>query len=709
MSHVLDEVRDGFAELRKKTDRVFVANLVIFAALSLLYFVFFSSKVDGFPGDAKFNAALTRYRLEEVGTSFSLSSDFLFGSGTMQWGYLFGLEPTALFANLFSTSYNFGMTSVLSSVMLFSVSIFFFNSYEFKKLEAILASYFLTTSSVWSFSLTLTDDYLFAHVPQYASLLTFTMIGAICFRNIGKSSILNSAVWTIFLLIDLIYLIWVFPQIFATMIPVSCVVIFSSLLRNGGRFAINFRHQIFGGVIVCISLFLVGAYSYIAGFYLNTAASETPVTVFNRPILSNPFKFLLESLFPSPSPAGSYLFQTVCLVCFFVYLSLGVFRKQFRSGNWYGLSFALLLLLGYRIYQTQWIHEKGPNPNYVVWMMGPFYAGTIALTLAFLVRGALARTNSYRFRKIQWFQKRANFLVFIPVVILIASPLSSVYFVDRETRPEPSESDGVVNFLSEKLSLKKNIEFRGRAGYLEPSPEYPQNIEARVPLLNDYSHNLTPLAFSLYQELILDGAIQQRRNHFDFELRNLNFYRLLGVRYLVSETRPDEDALGVNSSTGVAIKPFGDRYVLDLGTANKGNYSPVKTFYASSLRETFEIIGSENFLPQRDVILEETVNMDLVPASYANLQVEDGKVRSTARSSGVSLLVLPIEFSECLDFSVASEPSNFVSVYRVNGMLTGLMFERELDILIDFKYRLFGESECRLNDLSYFRKVSQRG
>ena len=109
------------------------------------------------------------------------------------------------------------------------------------------------------------------------------------------------------------------------------------------------------------------------------------------------------------------------------------------------------------------------------------------------------------------------------------------------------------------------------------------------------------------------------------------------------------------------------------------------------------------------MILEETVNMDLVPASYANLQVEDGKVRSTARSSGVSLLVLPIEFSECLDFSVVSEPSNFVSVYRVNGMLTGLMFERELDILIDFKYRLFGESECRLNDLSYFRKVSQRG
>jgi hypothetical protein len=278
--------------------------------------------------------------------------------------------------------------------------------------------------------------------------------------------------------------------------------------------------------------------------------------------------------------------------------------------------------------------------------------------------------------------------------------------VDRETRPERSESDGVTNFLSEKLSLKENIAFRGRAGYLEPSPEYPQNIEARVPLLNDYSHNLTPLAFSFYQEFILDGAIRQRRNHFDFELRNLNFYRLLGVRYLVSESRPDENALGVNSKTGVAIRPFGDRYVLDLGTANLGNYSPVKTLYASSLRETFEIIGRENFLPQRDVILEEPVNMDLVPASHANLQVEDGKVRATARSSGVSLLVLPIEFSECLDFNVVSESSNFVSVYRVNGMLTGLMFERELNISIDFKFRLFGESECRLNDLRYFRKVS---
>ena len=706
MSHVLAEARNGFAEFRKKIDRVFIANLVVFATLSWLYFVFFSSKVDGFPGDAKFNAALTRYRLEEVGTSFSLGSDFLFGSGTMQWGYLFGLEPTALFANFFSASYNFGTTSVLSSVLLFSVSIFFFNSYEFKKSEAILASYFLTTSSIWSFSLTLTDDYLFAHVPQYASLLTFTMIGAICFRNIGKSSIANSAVWTLFLLIDLIYLIWVFPQIFATTILVCFAVFLSSIFRTGRR-AVNLSHQMFGVVIVCVGLFLVGAHSYIAGFYLNTAASETPVTVFNRPNSSNKFNFLLESVFPSPSPAGSYLFQKVCLLCFFGYLLAGVFRKHFRSGIWYGLFFALLLLLSYRIYQTQWTYEKGPNHNYIVWMAGPFYAGTLSLALCSLVRVFVVKKNLSQWRKFRWFQERMGYLVFIPVLALIGSPLSSVRFVDRETRSTPIVSDGVANFLAEKLALKESIDFRGRAGYLEPSPEYPQNIEARVPLLNDYSHNLTPLAFSFYQELILDGAIPQRRNHFDFEFRNLDFYRLLGVRYLISETLPDADVLSINSATEFSMRSIGNKFVLDLGTANYGNYSPVKILYASSLRETFEIIGSQNFLPQRDVILENSLNVDLVPASNAKLQIQDGKVRSIARSSGISLLVLPIEFSECLVFSAESDSSNLLSAYRVDGMLTGLLFERELDISIDFKYRLFGKSECRLNDLSYFRQVSQ--
>ena len=706
MSHVLAEARNGFAEFRKKIDRVFIANLVVFATLSWLYFVFFSSKVDGFPGDAKFNAALTRYRLEEVGTSFSLGSDFLFGSGTMQWGYLFGLEPTALFANLFSARYNFGTTSVLSSVLLFSVSIFFFNSYEFKKSEAILASYFLTTSSIWSFSLTLTDDYLFAHVPQYASLLTFTMIGAICFRNIGKSSIANSAVWTLFLLIDLIYLIWVFPQIFATTILVCFAVFLSSIFRTGRR-AVNLSHQMFGVVIVCVGLFLVGAHSYIAGFYLNTAASETPVTVFNRPNSSNKFNFLLESVFPSPSPAGSYLFQKVCLLFFVGYLLAGVFRKHFRSGIWYGLFFALLLLLSYRIYQTQWTYEKGPNHNYIVWMAGPFYAGTLSLALCSLVRVFVVKKNLSQWRKFRWFQERMGYLVFIPVLALIGSPLSSVRFVDRETRSTPIVSDGVANFLAEKLALKESIDFRGRAGYLEPSPEYPQNIEARVPLLNDYSHNLTPLAFSFYQELILDGAIPQRRNHFDFEFRNLDFYRLLGVRYLISETLPDADVLSINSATEFSMRSIGNKFVLDLGTANYGNYSPVKILYASSLRETFEIIGSQNFLPQRDVIVENSLNVDLVPASNAKLQIQDGKVRSIARSSGISLLALPIEFSDCLVFSAESDSSNLLSAYRVDGMLTGLLFERELDISIDFKYRLFGKSECRLNDLSYFRRVSQ--
>jgi hypothetical protein len=706
MNQVLDEARRGCANFRKRTDRVFVANFFIVAVLSFLYFIFFSSKVDGFPGDAKFNAALTSYRLEEVGTSISLRSDFLFGSGTMQWGYLFGLEPTALFGNLFSTSYNFCATSVLSSILLFSVSFFFFNSYEFKKIDAIIASYLLTTTSIWSFSLTLTDDYLFAHVPQYASLLSFALIGAICFRNIGKSTIANSAVWTLFLLIDLIYLIWVFPQIFATTILLCFAVILSSFFKTGRR-ANNRIHQIFGGVIVCVGLFLVGAHSYIAGFYLNTAASETPVTVFNRPNLSNKFDFLLESVFPSPSPAGSYLFQQVCLLCFFGYLLAGFFRKQYRSGIWYGLFFALLLLLSYRIYQTQWIHEKGPNHNYIVWMIGPFYAGTLSLVLCSLARVLVVKKDLSQWRKFLWFQKHAGYLVFMPVLALIASPLSSVRFVDRETRSDPIVSDGIANFLAEKLSLKDNSKFRGRAGYLEPFPEYPQNIKARVPLLNDYSHNLTPLAFSFYQKLILDGAIQQRRNHFDFEFRNLNFYRLLGVRYLISETLPDADVLGMNNTIGIAVSPFGNRYVLDLGTANNGDYSPIKIRYASSLRETIEIIGSQNFLPQRDVILENSLNVDLVSVSNAKLQIQDGKARSIARSSGISLLVLPIEFSECLVFSGESDSSNLLSAYRVDGMLTGLLFERELDISIDFKYRLFGKSECRLNDLAYFRQFSQ--
>jgi len=365
------------------------------------------------------------------------------------------------------------------------------------------------------------------------------------------------------------------------------------------------------------------------------------------------------------------------------------------------------LLLSYRTYQTQWTYEKGPNHNYIVWMIGPFYAGTLSLALCSLVRVFVVKKNLSQWRKFRWFQERMRYLVFIPVLALIGSPLSSVRFVDRETRSTPIVSDGVANFLAEKLALKESIDFRGRAGYLEPSPEYPQNIEARVPLLNDYSHNLTPLAFSFYQELILDGAIPQRRNHFDFEFRNLDFYRLLGVRYLISESLPDADVLSIKSATEFSMRSIGNKFVLDLGTANYGNYSPVKILYASSLRETFEIIGSQNFLPQRDVIVENSLNVDLVPASNAKLQIQDGKVRSIARSSGISLLVLPIEFSECLVFSAESDSSNLLSAYRVDGMLTGLLFERELDISIDFKYRLFGKSECRLNDLSYFRQVSQ--
>jgi hypothetical protein len=80
--------------------------------------------------------------------------------------------------------------------------------------------------------------------------------------------------------------------------------------------------------------------------------------------------------------------------------------------------------------------------------------------------------------------------------------------------------------------------------------------------------------------------------------------------------------------------------------------------------------------------------------------------RLRASSAGRSILILPIEFSRCL--KIADAAGGTPRLFRADLLLTGVLFERQLDVRNSFHNGPFHNSSCRLDDLADSNRVAMR-
>jgi len=48
----------------------------------------------------------------------------------------------------------------------------------------------------------------------------------------------------------------------------------------------------------------------------------------------------------------------------------------------------------------------------------------------------------------------------------------------------------------------------------------------------------------------------------------------------------------------------------------------------------------------------------------------------------------------------------FLELRRANGLLTALIFDREIDVVVKLRFGLFENPTCRLDDLREFRRLN---
>ena len=678
----------------------------LFAVCTLIYIFTVSGEGDMFSGDARFNAALANYQFSDAGKSLSLRADFLFGNGTLQWGYLWWLEPTTLVGSIFGP-YNNQLVNFVFSILVFSLTEVFLRQLDVPRLERFLASSLCAITAMWGYSIAIVDNDLFAHVPQYVSQLCATFTLLIALHKIEQAELKKSILLAGFVLMNSIFLIMVFPQIFVTVVPFIIAVVVASwialLLRKN---FLEFFKSVSLSAAICVVLLLLNAHKYLESFYLGNAASATPFTEFPRAHTKDPRTFLFESLFSHPSSKGDYFVQWFCFYVLVIFLLRGLFFVRYRNRLWLALGLGVSILISYRYWQRRWIFEEGPRQSYVIWAMIPLYTAAIS-SMVFDLSKFVKKTRTKQFLVLP-LKLNAELLVVAISVLVAISPISSIDHFNQEPKLESYTSNLTTPELVKDVAVGDDQIFGGRMAFMGPELDYPSFIQDRIPMLNDYSHNLSPLAYRLQREFFWDGRFEQRRNGFKFGATNLHVYELLGIKYLTAlkPLRFKVSNFSLLDDSEVNNKYFEKNFeIVELKDPNIGNYSPTNITVVANLETVYKEIKLLDL--KQNLILFSDPKINLEPARASKVTVVDGDIRVVASSGGDSVLVLPFEFSSCINFEENSENSNFIRAELANGLLTAVFFSKTLDLTISYRLGLFENQDCRLKDLEFYRSITQ--
>lgn len=227
-----------------------------------------------------------------------------------------------------------------------------------------------------------------------------------------------------------------------------------------------------------------------------------------------------------------------------------------------------------------------------------------------------------------------------------------------------------------------------------------------IPTLVEYSSLVSPAFFALVNNLLTRPGDLQLRGAIGITDVNANVLRMLGVRYVISNNKLP-DPFEKKMTMELNMKPESRLYLYELSNTNIGNYSPTHVSVANNAAQVINKLKNPKLDLSQTVIMSDKIPGILTKALYSEMQIYKGFVRVRAISKGRSLIVLPLEFSHCLNISSRKEQvggEDGVKLYRVNLNQVGVLFEGKIDIKLRLKVGFMGDQVCRLEDTKEMRE-----
>jgi hypothetical protein len=375
---------------------------------------------------------------------------------------------------------------------------------------------------------------------------------------------------------------------------------------------------------------------------------------------------------------------------------------------------------------------KGPSPLYFEILLWPFYAVyavSLVATLLRMLKGVvLPQEGVFLENRPGWWKGMpADSRIYAMVFVVVSVPVALLFWIrdgavplDRMYHTYPPLSPPIVTLLRDEIALKPGELFRGRvatltgqslqmsgvswpdlhAGDAELTKRYGNDHRTvglwyyDIPTLFEYNQFMTPPYYLVTRTFLANDGDRQMRNIMALRKPDLRLLRALGVRFVITDV--PESGARARARVDSGGKPV--LYLYELDAVNLGNYYPTNVIRVSSAREALAQMAGKDFDAAKAVVTDETLPADLVPATSSRVSVEKIGLRLTATSRGTSVLVLPFEFSHCLEIEPVERGTVPPRLFRANLLQAGVLFTGRLEAILVFFTGPFRHAGCRVED-----------
>lgn len=223
-----------------------------------------------------------------------------------------------------------------------------------------------------------------------------------------------------------------------------------------------------------------------------------------------------------------------------------------------------------------------------------------------------------------------------------------------------------------------------------------------IPTLSEYNPSLTPNTFYFFKRAIGKPGDKYHRNIMYFRSINWNFLQMIGVRYLVTD-----EQIPLRRAVSIVETESRRLYLYEVVDSNLHGVSVSSLMKLKTLESIAKEVSSKDYDPRiQSYTLEQNLPKRFSISRNRILTVGSYGYRFRAESKGESLILLPIEFSNCFEYKTTSKNFKFI---RVNGFMLGLTFEGRIDVMMKYKYGPFSNPLCRFMDYLEFKQGLSRG
>jgi hypothetical protein len=548
-------------------------------------------------------------------------------------------------------------------------------------------------------------------VPQIGTSIAVALLMVVCFARFGQATAREDWPWAAAFLA---LLAWCVFAIIPILLIASCLLAFATV--GTCLFAASKQEKARKASLLGIAAILfcgLGPALFFAGILMDSVASlfpgELEDNVTRRASVSIFFHY------------ASYGIVGPVLV---VSAALGALWSAFKGGRteriFAGallLFFALLGATSLAIYLTRtW---RGPAPLYLEIAVIPLYA-VFAVRLVSrsfdLIAGIAGRVLPVL---------RRLTIPGLEILIACVAVAFPAYLVLTERsgdygRTYPPRRSPIIDILETEIALHKGDQFRGRVatltgrsiatpvGWIDLYGADASRADAignehrvtglnyfRIPNLFPYGPTLSPGFYLMSRALLARPEDRPMRNVTVLRKIDSKALGMMGVRYVITDAESDQPvALRHRIRSGASESLL----LYEIDKVNVGQFSPTVPLLAGSIDEAFRRLKAPEFDPRESFVIHDALagTAALLRARDASLLFEGPSLRFRASSDGRSVVLLPLNYSLCLD--VETLEGRAPRIFRANVALTGILFEKQIEVRLLTRTGPISKPGCLLAD-----------